>query len=136
MSAVEDKKLQGILRCPTMARILAAFNRDLALLTHTVWMDNRIAILMELKYMMDRILPEETLGRRNDKVRCSYCPRLNKAKGMSDHVVDKHKDQNPDAIPFIPVRNEKHCANCPDSKRVFTKRGLADHKLHRHSKQS
>ncbi|KAJ7932130.1 hypothetical protein B0H13DRAFT_1956626 [Mycena leptocephala] len=136
VSAVENKKHQGILRCPTMARIFAAFNRDLALITETVWRENLPIIRAEFKYMLNGVLPDGMVGRRNDKVRCSYCPRLIKVKGMADHVVDKHKDQNPDVIPFIPKRDEKHCPECPDLKRLFTKRGLRDHTLYKHSESN
>ncbi|KAJ7932112.1 hypothetical protein B0H13DRAFT_2520669 [Mycena leptocephala] len=70
VSAVENKKHHGILRCPTMTRIFAAFNRDLALITETVWRENLSIIRAEFKYMLDAMI-----GRRNDKVRCSYCLR-------------------------------------------------------------
>ncbi|KAJ7671332.1 hypothetical protein DFH06DRAFT_1468093 [Mycena polygramma] len=135
-STLENRKFQGIMRCPTTARIFTAFNRDLDLVTHSVWIDNRAIILAELKAMLNGVLPEGTTGQKNDKLRCSYCPRLIAVKGMADHIVDKHKDQNPDKIPSIPSRDEKHCPRCPDSKRLFTRRGLRDHNLSKHSTPS
>ncbi|KAJ6483712.1 hypothetical protein C8R47DRAFT_1217405 [Mycena vitilis] len=128
-STLENRKFQGIMRCPTTARLFTAFNRDLDLVTHAVWIDNRAIILAELKAMLNGVLPEGTTGQKNDKLRCSYCPRLIAVKGMADHIVDKHKDRNPDKIPSIPSRDEKHCPHCPDSKRLFTRRGLRDHNL-------
>ncbi|KAJ7815648.1 hypothetical protein B0H14DRAFT_2603298 [Mycena olivaceomarginata] len=112
------------------------FELDLALVTHTVWIHNRTSVLKELKSMADGVFPEQMVGRGDDKLRCLYCRRLITVKEMADHIVDKHEDQNPDSIPFIPETNEKHCPDCPDSKRVFTKRGLQDHKIAIHSKPS
>ncbi|KAK6996770.1 hypothetical protein R3P38DRAFT_2565269 [Favolaschia claudopus] len=126
---VEHKKLQGIMRCPTMAKLFNAFNRDLELITFTVWAQNRNIILTELKVMTHGILPAGTLARHNDKIRCSYCARLIAVQGMADHVVDKHRNESADDIPFIPAREEKHCPLCPESKRVYSKRGLKDHRL-------
>ncbi|KAJ7932048.1 hypothetical protein B0H13DRAFT_1956427 [Mycena leptocephala] len=100
VSAVENKKHQGILRCPTMARIFAAFNRDLALITETVWRENLPIIRAEFKYMVNGVLPDGMVGRRNDKVRCSYCPRLIKTQGPESGS------------------DEKHCPECPDLKRL------------------
>ncbi|KAJ7505704.1 hypothetical protein B0H11DRAFT_1975738 [Mycena galericulata] len=133
LSSHENKKVQGIIRCPTVARIFFAFNRDLAMITSTVWIHNKAAILAELKYMREGVTPAGMVLRPNDKMRCAYCPRLIKVKGMGDHVVDMHKGQNPDTIPSVPESTTKHCSGCPDSKRVFTTRGLADHKLNKHS---
>ncbi|KAJ6495997.1 hypothetical protein C8R45DRAFT_926536 [Mycena sanguinolenta] len=131
MSAVDDVNFRGLLRCPALKCIFAAFNRDLTFLTHTVWMHNRSAILTEFKYMKNGVFPDGMVARQSDKLRCSYCPRLITVKGMADHIVDKHKGQNPDEIPFISKAkgDKKHCPDCPDSKRVFTKRGLEDHRL-------
>ncbi|KAJ6496025.1 hypothetical protein C8R45DRAFT_984778 [Mycena sanguinolenta] len=135
MSAVDDVNFRGLLRCPRLKYVFEAFNRDLALLTHTVWMHNRSAILTEFKYMKNGVFSEGMVGHQSDKLRCSYCPRLITVKGMADHIVDKHKGQNPDEIPFIPNAkgDKKHCPDCPDSKRLFTKRGLEDHKSVKHS---
>ncbi|KAF7375430.1 hypothetical protein MSAN_00430800 [Mycena sanguinolenta] len=135
MSAVDDVNYRGLLRCPTLDRIFHAFKRDLTFLTHTVWMHNRSAILTEFKYMNNGVFPQGMVAHEHDKIRCSYCPRLITVKGMADHIVDKHKDQNPDVIPFIPKAkgDKKHCPDCPDSKRIFTKRGLEDHSQVKHS---
>ncbi|KAJ7183366.1 hypothetical protein C8R46DRAFT_1066783, partial [Mycena filopes] len=136
LSGVEGKKAQGILRTPKGEAIFEAFNRDLTRITYTVWMENRELLFAQLEYMLNGVFPAGMVGRPNDKLLCSYCPRLIKVKGMADHVVDKHPEQNPDAIPFIRSRDEKHCDECPASKRVYTKRGLKDHKLNKHATTS
>ncbi|KAJ7746969.1 hypothetical protein B0H16DRAFT_1692545 [Mycena metata] len=133
MSAVEGKKAQGILRTPKGTALFQAFNRDLTKLTFTVWLENRALLFAQLGCMLDGVFPVGTVGRPNDKLRCPYCPRLIKVKGMADHVVDKHPDHDPDTIPFIQKRDKKHCSECPSSKRLYTKRGLKDHKLNKHS---
>ncbi|KAK7055647.1 hypothetical protein R3P38DRAFT_2499157 [Favolaschia claudopus] len=125
----EERKLQGVMRCPTMAKLFEAFNRDLQLITFTVWMHNRDDILNELNSVQNGILPAGTTARNGDKIRCAYCPRLISVRGMANHVVDKHPNASADTIPFIPARKEKHCPLCSGSKRVYSQRGLKDHKL-------
>ncbi|KAJ7667414.1 hypothetical protein B0H17DRAFT_1210215 [Mycena rosella] len=132
MSNVEELKLQAVLRCPTADRLFQTFNRDLSLITHTVWVQHRRLILAELKYMHLGVFPVGLNGRSTDKLRCAYCPRMIKGPGMKDHVVDKHKGQDPDAIPGMAECTEKHCPDCPDSKRMFGVHGLKDHQLHKH----
>ncbi|KAJ7927028.1 hypothetical protein B0H13DRAFT_1861790 [Mycena leptocephala] len=95
MSAMEDTKVQGVLRTPTMARVFSAFNTDLPLLTHTVWMDNRVAVVAKYKYMTNAVLPKGIVGGGRDKVR-SYCQRLIKSIGLDARVLAKHKDKIPD----------------------------------------
>ncbi|KAJ7472112.1 hypothetical protein FB451DRAFT_1559262 [Mycena latifolia] len=133
MANVEDRKVQAVMRTPTAARLALAFNRDLSLVTHTVWVHHRQLILTELKYMREGVLPRGVNAQPNDKIRCSYCPRLIKVKGIADHLIDKHKDQNSDTIPGVRPREEKHCADCPGSKRVYTLRGMKDHQLNKHN---
>ncbi|KAJ7127351.1 hypothetical protein C8R43DRAFT_697249 [Mycena crocata] len=133
MSALENQKVQGVMRCPTIATLYRAFTRDLALITHTVWKEHRPLILAELKSMQHGVFPEGMDARRNDKIRCPYCPRLMKVTGMSDHIVIKHKGRDPDNIPGIPETHKMHCPDCPDSKRLFTTRGMKDHQRNKHS---
>ncbi|KAJ7102856.1 hypothetical protein C8R44DRAFT_887582 [Mycena epipterygia] len=132
LSAAEDRKVQGVIRCPTMVRLFFAFNRDLALITYTVWMQYRVLVFAELKFLSEGVFPAEMSGRRHDKMRCSYCPRLIHATGMRDHVVDIHPNQNPDTIPGIKGPPKKCCPGCPESKRKFSKRGMQDHQLQKH----
>ncbi|KAJ7920246.1 hypothetical protein B0H13DRAFT_2319580 [Mycena leptocephala] len=61
-----------------MARVFSAFNTDLALLTHTVWMDNRVAVVAKYKYMTNAILPKGV------------------SIGLDARVLAKHKDKIPD----------------------------------------
>ncbi|KAF7335808.1 hypothetical protein MVEN_02236800 [Mycena venus] len=96
MSMTENRNVRKVLRCPTMARIFAAFNRDLTPLTHTVWINNWTAVFVELDSISNGVLPEGTVSASNDKVRCSYCPRLIATKGMGNHVSAKHKDRYPE----------------------------------------
>ncbi|KAJ7932082.1 hypothetical protein B0H13DRAFT_1857208 [Mycena leptocephala] len=41
-----------------------------------LWDENLPVIRAEFKHMLDGVLPDGIVGWRNDKVRCSYCPRL------------------------------------------------------------
>ncbi|KAJ7484980.1 hypothetical protein B0H11DRAFT_2279269 [Mycena galericulata] len=134
----ENKKVQGVLRCPTMARLFFAFNRDLQPITHTVWTQVRDLVLAELKFMGEGVFPEGVATRPNDKVRCTQCNQLLRAMSMADHVLSKHKGRNADTSacdgPEAKAR-ESHCRDCPSSRRLFTERGLRDHQLNKHGKR-
>ncbi|KAJ7187099.1 hypothetical protein C8R46DRAFT_1058878 [Mycena filopes] len=129
----EKKKLQGIMRCPTIVALFTAFNRDLTPITHTVWTHNRERVLCELKAMKDGAFPLGMAPRHNDKVRCAQCPKLVRASNMHHHVLDKHPTVDV-AEPLIPQREGPNpCPECPRSKRLYTKRGLKDHRLKKHT---
>lgn len=129
---LENRKVQAVLRTPTGASLALAFNRDLTLVTHTVWVQHRALILAEVDSMCAGIFPKGMNAGPNDKIRCAYCPRLLKMKGVADHVVDKHKDKNPNTIPGIQASKGKHCPDCPDSKCTFNGRAMKDHQLNKH----
>ncbi|KAJ6553501.1 hypothetical protein DFH09DRAFT_1166784 [Mycena vulgaris] len=124
------------MRCPTIARIFKAFNRDLEMVTHTVWAQHRKLVLKELKFLQEGIFPSGTAVRRNDKIRCSSCPRLVRLTNMAEHILDAHmeRDTDPNAISRPREAREKHCPECPRSTRVYTGRGLKDHQLSKHSR--
>ncbi|KAJ7776109.1 hypothetical protein B0H16DRAFT_1505688 [Mycena metata] len=122
----EKKKFQGIMRCPTISAIFHAFNRDLTLITHTVWMQNRDRVLAELKAMTNGVLPPGAIAQHNDKIRCTHCSRLLRSSSMKDHLVDKYA---PDLVSKDPQREKQNpCSQCPGSKRLYTQRGLKDHR--------
>ncbi|KAJ7640276.1 hypothetical protein DFH06DRAFT_625643 [Mycena polygramma] len=123
----ENKKVQGLLRCPTLASLFHAFNRDLTPITHTVWMQHRKRVLAEFTAMVDGVFPPGITAQRNDKVRCAHCPRLLRLSAMGSHISEKHQGPNANEVPTL-----QPCPDC-DSKRVFTKRGLDDHRLSKHS---
>ncbi|KAJ7907898.1 hypothetical protein B0H13DRAFT_1879122 [Mycena leptocephala] len=122
----ENKKIQGVLRCPTIAPLFRAFNRDLTLITHTVWMQHRKRALVELKVLAEGVFPPGMVARRNVKIRCAHCPRLLRVWAMASHLADKHQDTDIDAMPATTP-----CPDCPGSKRMFTNRGLMDHRLNK-----
>ncbi|KAF7299376.1 hypothetical protein MIND_00886900 [Mycena indigotica] len=116
---IKPKRFQDV---PKVQQILASFNRDLALITRKVWEDNRSLILAEIS----------ALGLGGGKVQCRFCERMISRVGMGDHIVDCHKDQDPDLV-VANLKGRLHCKQCPTSKRVFTKEGLEHHRLSQHS---
>ncbi|KAJ7187083.1 hypothetical protein C8R46DRAFT_1058798 [Mycena filopes] len=129
----EKKKFQGIMRCPTIVALFTAFNRDLSSITHTVWTHNRERVLRELNAMKGGAFPSGMAPPHNDKVRCAQCPKLVRASNMHHHVLDKHPTVDV-AEPLIPQREGPNpCPKCPRSKRRYTKRGLKDHRLKKHT---
>ncbi|KAJ7470905.1 hypothetical protein FB451DRAFT_1399651 [Mycena latifolia] len=127
LSTTENVKIQGVMRCPTIISLFAAFNRDLELITHTVWSHNKPLVFAELKFLKEGVFPAGMTPRRNDSVRCSSCSRLIKVVGMGEHLK-KHGSQVPDVIPLLDEGKE-NCLECPNSTRLFTVRGLKDHRL-------
>jgi hypothetical protein len=86
------------------------------------------------------------VARRNDKIRCAHCPRLLRVWAMASHLADKyvvsdvgvtrrvsplhgyrHQDTDIDVMPATAP-----CPDCPGSKRMFTNRGLMDHRLNKY----
>ncbi|KAJ6632347.1 hypothetical protein B0H10DRAFT_12833 [Mycena sp. CBHHK59/15] len=133
IASKQNIKLKALMRCPTTNQTFLAFNRDLALLTHTVWAEIRTTVFKELNSMYNGVFPDGMLAGPNDRVRCSLCPRIITATGLVAHTLASHKDQDPDTIPSLPQKNLKHCRDCPDSQRVFSERGLKDHQRDRHN---
>ncbi|KAJ7651078.1 hypothetical protein FB45DRAFT_889573 [Roridomyces roridus] len=91
MAVTVSKKASGIQRTPTMSRLLFAFNRDLELLTLTVWTQNRAAILVELESMSQGAFPSEVQLRPEDKIPCPLCSncRLHRLDSLGAHVIAK-----------------------------------------------
>ncbi|KAJ7609652.1 hypothetical protein FB45DRAFT_1123916 [Roridomyces roridus] len=56
MSMAEREKVQGVLRCPAALGVFKAFNRDLELITTTVWAQIRALTLSQLEYMENGLL--------------------------------------------------------------------------------
>ncbi|KAJ7776105.1 hypothetical protein B0H16DRAFT_1505673, partial [Mycena metata] len=123
----EKTKFQGIMRCPTISAIFHAFNRDLTLITHTVWIQNRDRVLVELKAMSNGVLPPGVIPQHNDKIRCTHCSGLLRGSSMKDHLVDKHSDLV-SKDPVAQRDKQNPCSQCPGSKRLYTQRGLKDHR--------
>ncbi|KAJ7776140.1 hypothetical protein B0H16DRAFT_1879551 [Mycena metata] len=131
-AVVEKRKFQGIMRCPTISAIFHAFNRDLNLITHTVWIHNRDRVLAELKAMTNGALPPGAITQHNDKIRCTHCSRLLRGSSMKDHLVDKHSDLV-SKDPVAQRDKQNLCSECPGSKRLYTQRGLKDHRRSKHA---
>ncbi|KAF7311953.1 hypothetical protein MIND_00206900 [Mycena indigotica] len=124
-------KLHVILKCATLNQVVFALNRDLALMTiSTVWVEIRSQVLLEYRDFVKCTVPGTIYC---SKSRCPYCGALVKIHGVSDHVVNKHPEINPNSIPksSLPAasQNKLHCLDCPVTKRkrVFTKTALAAH---------
>ncbi|KAF7306326.1 hypothetical protein MIND_00423800 [Mycena indigotica] len=129
VSRAESIRLQQVLRCSTMKRLVSVFGRDLSLITFTVWMEYRRVILAELEVL---------LASQKGKAPCPYCDRFVKVLGIRDHMILSHQHEDPNATPYIRELgrdNEKRsCMECPFSKRprLFTPDALELHRLHCH----
>ncbi|KAJ7641684.1 hypothetical protein FB45DRAFT_900766, partial [Roridomyces roridus] len=122
MCMAENKKVQGVLRCPAALSVFDAFNRDLELITTTVWAQIRRLTLAQLEWMKAGVLPPNMPARPGDRIRCEQCNEL-RADGVSSH---KHK-----ATKAPETTRPMLCPECPHSRRSFSEQGLRDHMLSR-----
>ncbi|KAJ7102874.1 hypothetical protein C8R44DRAFT_746842 [Mycena epipterygia] len=102
MAANKGVKVRLIMRCPTMARVFNAFNRDLATITHAVWFHLVPIISAAVQLMLLGTFSPEVRIRPYDRIRCPHCPKILRTSGMAAHVLDKHIQKNPDAQGLTP----------------------------------
>nr|GAT46007.1 predicted protein [Mycena chlorophos] len=124
----ENVRLSHILECPALQAALSAFNRDLAYLTHTVWMEFREDALACVASCLSARKVEKT--KQKGKIPCPHCARSFTVDGLSVHVVAKHPDIDPDTLAVKPASmdGKLHCRDCPRSTRVYMEQALADHR--------
>ncbi|KAF7298425.1 C2H2-type domain-containing protein [Mycena kentingensis (nom. inval.)] len=134
----ENISRETLLRTKTLTRVLKAFNRDLELITPSVWRQYRPQILAEAKERCHEKTGQEeqdasTTSQSQSK--CLYCRRWFTVDAMPKHIVAKHKDKNPDELLVRPSAHEgrRHCRQCPDSTRVYNEQGLAAHNAAKHT---
>ncbi|KAJ7641661.1 hypothetical protein FB45DRAFT_1022395 [Roridomyces roridus] len=130
MCMAENKKVQGVLRCPAASSVFDAFNRDLELLTTTVWAQIRTLTLAQFKSMQEGVFPPSIAPRRTDMIKCEHCDYLALADIMHSHVRDVHNlvpDYQVSAETKIRRPAEILCPDCPFSRRSFNERSLRDH---------
>nr|GAT50445.1 predicted protein [Mycena chlorophos] len=130
VARAENFRLRRMFGCPAFQRVFRAFNRDLALITYSVWMQHREVVL---SFVTSRAVA--AAGKTRKDVQCPYCARSFTTAALSVHVVAKHPDVDPDALPVKPAAmdGKLHCRDCPQSTRVYSKEGLADHRRAKHS---
>ncbi|KAJ7056792.1 hypothetical protein C8F01DRAFT_1154987 [Mycena amicta] len=145
---VEDRRASDVVSAPTMKAVLAAFNRDFAYITFSVWMQNRCQVLNEIDakhasqlacaFCCQRLSGQKRFAahiyqHHGNKTRCpvSGCNnhRVMNRKGLVAHLLAKHYDDM--------VREPEECilqlcVQCPGSDRLFTPDGLRDHSSSRY----
>ncbi|KAF7297604.1 hypothetical protein MKEN_01383300 [Mycena kentingensis (nom. inval.)] len=117
MAKDKQVKVTRLHDAPTMKQLVDAFNRDLELLTPHVWTQHAPKIFEELK------------DRPSGKNRCTLCNRTVSSLGLEAHMFDSHKNQVSD----MNTKGKAHCKDCPDSKRLYTREGLEEHRRVCHS---
>ncbi|KAF7327313.1 hypothetical protein MKEN_00308800 [Mycena kentingensis (nom. inval.)] len=128
MGRVDNQRSSTLVRCPLVARLLAAFSRDLVKITTPVWALNYHQICQEYRAVKSGTLVPHKLT-DDDKIRCQWCPKMFKRIGMPLHVVDAHPDKNPDELIVKPAHMEgkRHCPECPGSYKAYSEIGMRDH---------
>ncbi|KAF7301965.1 Inositol-pentakisphosphate 2-kinase [Mycena indigotica] len=113
-----DPKISAsqVIKSQVFGLIFSAFNRDLQDITLTVWQHHCSAVMTELKPSF--------------KIACPYCKRLIHIDGLHIHVVAKHNDI--DKVRLSTPSGKLACFECPNSGRVFTEKGLSDHRRTKH----
>ncbi|KAF7297619.1 hypothetical protein MKEN_01384900 [Mycena kentingensis (nom. inval.)] len=117
MAKDKQVKVTRLHDAPTMKGLVDAFNRDLELLTPHVWTQHAPKIFEELK------------DKPSGKNRCTLCNRTVSTLGLEAHMFDSHKDQASD----LNTKGKAYCKHCPDSKRLYTREGLEEHRRVCHS---
>ncbi|KAF7297621.1 hypothetical protein MKEN_01385100 [Mycena kentingensis (nom. inval.)] len=102
-------------RTPTLKQLKHAFDRDLEPLTLSVWNHNRSAIVDEL-------------GPK--KVVCQHCGNAYHEAGFITHLFDCQDGKQRSL--FEQIKKKVLCEQCPDSRRLYTKEGLEDHRVAQH----
>ncbi|KAF7317208.1 hypothetical protein HMN09_00455800 [Mycena chlorophos] len=128
VAGVENVRLSRMLEYPVLQKVFCAFNRDLALITYSVWIEHRTETLTF-------IASRHKGGKTRKDIPCPYCARSFTVDGLSVHVVAKHQDIDPDTLAVKPASmdGKLHCRDCPRSTRVYTEQALADHRRDKHS---
>ncbi|KAJ7056799.1 hypothetical protein C8F01DRAFT_362038 [Mycena amicta] len=150
LARAEDRRASDIVSAPTMKAVLAAFNRDLAHITFSVWMQNRSQVLNEID------------AKQNEQVACAFCRRLVNVKEFASHMYQQHRKDTRCPVFACPKKQQvmtrpglaehllakhrdvlvsedagklllQHCEECPGSTRLFTLHGLRDHVSQRHA---
>ncbi|KAF7300655.1 hypothetical protein HMN09_00951000 [Mycena chlorophos] len=140
---------KSMMRCPTLEHVFACFNRDLTLMTFAVWTQYEKDILDEYESWRrstrnttrsptDRAAATSTPSQPQDdsqpptaKVICPHCTRHFAPANLSNHIVMKHEDVDPNA--FAPA-GKLHCMRCPRKymRRLYTAETLLDHDREAH----
>ncbi|KAF7297603.1 hypothetical protein MKEN_01383100 [Mycena kentingensis (nom. inval.)] len=102
-------------RTPTLKRLKHAFDRDLELLTPSVWSHN-------LSTIVDELGPK--------RVVCQHCGKTYDEDRLSAHLSDCQDAQL--GTMFGWNKQKALCQQCPESRRLYTKDGLEDHRVAQH----
>ncbi|KAF7301230.1 hypothetical protein MIND_00687800 [Mycena indigotica] len=99
-----ELNLNRVLQTPTLGRLLHAFNRDLEILTPSVWEQNRDAIMTELA--------------TTPHIKDLHCSSSKLSDCTSSHPSDQGK---------------RRCPDCPRSSRLYSTHALRDHRSAKHA---
>ncbi|KAF7309958.1 hypothetical protein MIND_00368400 [Mycena indigotica] len=132
MAKMERIKHQTALHCPRLKKLLITFNRDLSLLTLSVWVHNRIEILTELNTMLGGRIRRPEIA-NTEEIDCPVCNEVFRVIGIMDHVIESHPEIDPNEFSLKP-KDVVYCRQCvgADRRRMFTLAGLEMHKTSEH----